>query len=122
MAKYAITLLLSLVVLLAGCDKTPTYVEWTSPPVERASYAYEDGLRAGHVDGKTGICDHPFPREHSYPGYGHLYLNRFEEGYYKGCAIARKSVVPVSVKKSLPPRGPVVRKQFSHCKPGGSQK
>ncbi len=122
MAKYAITLLLSLVFVLAGCDKTPTYVEWTSPPVERASYAYEEGLRAGHADGKAGSCDHPFPREQAYPGYGRLYLDRFEEGYYKGCAIARKSVVPVSVKKSLPPRGPVVRKQFSHCKPGGSQK
>ncbi len=120
MAKYAIVLLLSLAFLLSGCEKTPTYVDWTSTPFERANYAHEEGLRAGHADGKAGTCDHPFPREQSYPGYGRLYLNGFEEGYYKGCAIARRSVVRATVKKPLPPRSPVIRKPFNHCKPGGS--
>jgi hypothetical protein len=108
MAKYAITVLLSLVFLLAGCDQTPTYVNWTSTPVERADYAYEDGLRGGHADGKTGVCDHPFPREQSYPGYGRLYLDRFEAGYYKACALVRSPVTvpPTRRKPSAPPVKP----------------
>ena len=110
--------LLFLVALLSGCDKTPAYVDWTSTPVERSSFAYEEGLRAGHADGKTGVCDHPFPREQAYPGYGPLYLDRFEGGYYKGCALARAPAKPVVAKKplrsrSLPARTP------DHCKPGG---
>ena len=116
MAKYATVLLLSLVFALAGCDKTPEYVEWTSTPVERADYAYEAGLRAGHADGKVGLCDHPFPREQAYPGYGRLYLNRFEEGYYKGCALARANAKPVVVKKPSRPRTVPVPNQSDRCK------
>jgi hypothetical protein len=118
MAKTGIVFLLSLVALLSGCEKTPTYVDWTSTPIERADYAYEEGLRAGHADGKLGLCDHPFPRKQSYPGYSRLYLNRFEEGYYKGCAVVRQSAQPVKSKTSRPRSSPI-RKSPDRCQPGG---
>lgn len=100
MAK-TIVVLFSLVLLLVGCGGSSTYHDLTMAAADRSAYAHEEGLRAGHADGKAGVCDHPFPREKSYPGYGHIYLNQFEEGYYKGCALARFSAKPVVSRKSL---------------------
>lgn len=87
-----IAIILFVVAFLTGCDKAPSSIDWSSPGFDRAIYAHEEGLRAGYADAKNaGVCDHPFPREVSLSGYGALYLQRYEAGYYKACAIARKS-------------------------------
>lgn len=102
MAKIISAVLLTF--FLVGCNKAPV-TEWGTPVIfDRTNHALEDGLRAGHIDGKIGVCDHPFPREAAWPGYGSLYLGRFETGYYKGCAIARKSV---STPRKSKPRTPI---------------
>ncbi len=105
MAK-TITIALFLFALLAGCGKTPSSLDWSDTTLERANHAFEDGLRVGHADGKAGSCDHPFPYTETWPGYGSLYLGRFETGYYKGCAIARKS--KPAPRKSPPRKAPPV--------------
>jgi hypothetical protein len=107
MTNIITTAIVVLALLLSGCTDKP--YEWPTTPIEldRTPRAYEDGLRAGHADAKKfGFCDHPFPREESFSGYGTLYLNRFEGGYWKGCAIARKSSVAAPKKKAMPPTLP----------------
>ncbi len=101
-------IVLASVLALLGCqqEQEPRLIG-TVPITDRTRHAYEDGLRTGHADAKTfGHCDHPFPRKELPFGYGTLYLSRFEEGYFKGCALARKSSVAVPKKKvsQSPPR------------------
>jgi hypothetical protein len=109
MTKYAISVFFIVLALvgLAGCDSKPDY----------AALGYEDGLHQGHADVKAqGYCDKPFPKE--WPaGFHHTMeqLRAFEHGYYKGCAVARKSAPPPIVVPQHSARPLVSRPHMPRC-------
>lgn len=106
MKKTILTFIFAcMLVACGGKEGGAEVVFYDLPPPNHAERAYEDGLRAGHVDAKQHrYCDHPFPREVLALGYGSLYLSRFEVGYFKGCALARKSAAAIPKKRPSQPR------------------
>jgi hypothetical protein len=101
MGKISLMLLV-FVCFFAGCSD-PNVTNF-------GNFGYEDGLRAGHADAKAhGFCDQPFPKERA-PGALYNtkeYLAGFESGYFKACAIARKSApAPKPVSRTSRPLSP----------------